>query len=148
MDFWQRHVVWRILDFVVGGLFIYAGITKILDPIRFGIDIDNYKILPWSVGVRLAFYLPWLEILSGLALVTRRLYRGGLTILSGLMVIFIIATIAAKVRGIDITCGCFGHASKYLSFTWHLVLDFVLLAAALALFRRAETTVDPRDQKA
>src|SRR6266404_9175063 len=74
--------VWRIVDMIVGGIFIYAGVIKALDPIRFASDIDNYKILPWAISVRLAFYLPWLEILCGLALIARRLYLGGLSILT------------------------------------------------------------------
>jgi putative oxidoreductase len=118
---------------IVGGIFIYAGAIKALDPIRFSSDIDNYKILPWAIGVRLAFYLPWLEIFCGLALIVRHLYRGGLSILTALASIFIIATIAAKIRGLDITCGCFGHASKNWSFTAHLALDLSLLAALIAL---------------
>ena len=118
---------------IVGGIFIYAGAIKALDPIRFASDIDNYKILPWAIGVRLAFYLPWLEILCGLALIARRLYLGGLSILTALASVFIIATIAAKIRGLDITCGCFGHASKNWSFTAHLALDLSLLAALIAL---------------
>ncbi len=125
--------VWRIVDILVGGLFIYAGVLKALDPIGFATDIDNYKTLPWFIGVRLAFYLPWLEILCGLALVTRQLYTGGLSILAALISIFIIASIAAKARGIDITCGCFGHASKNLSFAGHLALDFALLVAVIFL---------------
>ena len=132
----RRNIAWRIVDLIVGGLFIYAGVLKALDPISFGIDIDNYKILPWFIGVRLAFYLPWLEILAGLAVVSRKLYLGGLSILAALTSIFIVASIVAKVRGIDITCGCFGHASKYLSFAGHLALDFVLLAALIALWLR------------
>ena len=123
----------RIAEFIVGGIFIYAGVIKALDPIRFASDIDNYKILPWTIGVRLAFYLPWLEIFCGLALIARRLYLGGLSILTALTSIFIIATIAAKIRGLDITCGCFGHASKNWSFTTHLALDLVLLVALLLL---------------
>jgi hypothetical protein len=83
--------------------------------------------------VRLAFYLPWLEIFCGLALIARRLYLGGLSILTVLTSIFIIATIAAKIRGLDITCGCFGHASKNWSFTAHVALDLSLLAALIAL---------------
>src|SRR5213075_975915 len=106
------HIVWRILDIIIGGLFVYAGVLKVMDPIGFANDIDNYKTLPWMVGVRLAFYLPWLEILCGLALITRRLYYGGVSILFGLTTIFILASIVAKTRGIDITCGCFGHVSK------------------------------------
>ena len=126
--------VWRILEFIVGGIFIYAGVIKALDPVRFANDIDNYKTIPWFVGVRLAFYLPWLEIFCGLALILRILYRGGLSILTALIGIFIVATIAAKIRGLDIACGCFGHASKNWSFSAHLALDLVLLVATIALF--------------
>ena len=129
--------VWRILEFVVGGIFIYAGVIKALDPVRFANDIDNYKILPWAISVRIAFYLPWLEIFCGLALVLRILYRGGLLILTALIGIFIAATIAAKIRGLDITCGCFGHASKNWSFSTHLALDSVLLLSLLLLLRSA-----------
>jgi hypothetical protein len=86
--------------------------------------------------VRLAFYLPWLEILCGLALITRCLFRGGLFILTILMSVFILATIVAKARGLDISCGCFGHATKSLSFAWHLALDFLLLGGLLFLWKR------------
>jgi putative oxidoreductase len=125
--------VWRIADVIVGGIFIYAGAIKAVDPVRFASDIDNYKILPWSIGVWLAFYLPWLEIFCGIALITRRLYLGGLSILTALVCVFTVATIAAKVRGLDITCGCFGHASQHWSFPLHLALDLAILAALLAL---------------
>jgi putative oxidoreductase len=125
--------VWRIAQFIIGGLFIYAGILKALNPMRFAVDIDNYKTVPWFIGIRLAFYLPWLEIFCGLAIITRRLYLGGLSILAALTSIFILASVVAKARGLDITCGCFGHASKYLSFAGHLALDFAILAALLVL---------------
>ena len=125
--------VWRIVDVIVGGLFIYAGAIKVLDPVQFAIDIDNYKILPWTISVGLAFYLPWLEILCGLALILRRVYLGGLSILTGLVAVFLVATIAAKVRGLDITCGCFGHASQNWNFPTHLALDLAILGALLAL---------------
>ena len=126
--------VWRIVNFIVGGVFVYAGALKAFDPIRFAGDIDNYKILPWTISVGLAFYLPWLEIFCGLALIARRLCLGGLSILTALVSIFMIATIAAKIRGLDITCGCFGHASKNWSFSGHLALDLALLAGLLALY--------------
>jgi len=124
----------------MAGIFIYAGALKALDPVQFASDIDNYKILPWPVCVALAFYLPWLEILCGLGLVFRIAYRGALSILTALIVVFTLATIAAKVRGLDITCGCFGHASKNWSFTAHLALDLILLAVVISVLgvRRRE----------
>jgi putative oxidoreductase len=132
--------LWRILDLIIGGIFIYAGVIKALDPVQFANDIDNYKTLPWFISVRLAFYLPWLEIVCGLTLIFRFLYRGGLSILTALILIFVGATIAAKARGLDITCGCFGHASKNWNFTSHLLLDLLILAAALVLFSRVGRT--------
>src|SRR5438093_11367498 len=126
-------LLWRSMDFIIAGIFIYAGAIKVLDPIQFATDIDNYKILPWTTGVGLAFYLPWLEILCGLALILRRLYLGGLSILAVLISIFIVATIAAKVRGLDITCGCFGHASQHWNFPAHLATNLAILAGLLLL---------------
>jgi len=131
---------WRIVDLIVGGIFVYAGVVKVLDPVQFANDIDNYKTLPWFVSVRLAFYLPWLEIFCGLALIFRFLYRGGLSILTVLIAVFIGVTIAAKMRGLDITCGCFGHASKNWNFSTHLVLDLLILLAAVVLFSRVRRT--------
>ncbi len=154
------RIVWRIVDVIIGGIFILAALTKIFaldqliadvghlhfgsmivdfqnlslaDPVQFANDIDNYKILPWTIGVGLAFYLPWLEILCGLALILRRLYLGGLSILTALVAVFLVATIAAKVRGLDITCGCFGHASQNWNFPTHLAIDLAILGALLAL---------------
>ena len=130
----SRNVLYRSIGIIVGGVFVYAGVIKVMDPIGFARDIDNYHMLPWALSVRLAFYLPWLEVFCGLAVLGGLFYRGGLLILNALISIFIIASMVAKARGLDITCGCFGHASKNLSFAWHLALDFVLLAAAVFLW--------------
>jgi putative oxidoreductase len=131
------NLLWRLVDLIIGGIFIYAGAIKVLDPVQFANDIDNYKILPWTVAVGLAFYFPWLEILCGLALILRRLYLGGLSILIALVAVFLVATIAAKVRGLDITCGCFGHVSQNWNFPAHLALDLAILGALLLLSFRA-----------
>lgn len=128
-----KSYMWRIVDLIVGGIFIYAGVIKALDPVQFANDIDNYKALPWFISVRLAFYLPWLEIFCGLAVIFRFLYRGGLSILSALIAVFVGATIAAKMRGLDISCGCFGHASKNWNFAQHMAVDLAILAALIAL---------------
>ena len=135
------RVLSRILNVVLAGIFIYAGILKAIDPVQFASDIDNYKILPWPISVVLAFYLPWLEIFCALGLVFRFLYRGALSILTTLIVVFTLATIAAKVRGLDITCGCFGHASQHWSFPSHLATNLAILAALAALGLQARANI-------
>jgi len=125
----------RLLRLVIGATFIYAGVVKALSPIRFTNDIHNYRLLPWSMAVALAFYLPWLEIVCGLAVVLGRFYRAAIALLLALTIIFIVASATARIRGIDISCGCFGHLSNNLSFGWHLGLDTTLLVLLLALSR-------------
>ncbi|HEY4270511.1 MAG TPA: MauE/DoxX family redox-associated membrane protein [Candidatus Udaeobacter sp.] len=133
MQFSSRRILWRIVDFIVAGIFIYAGALKAFDPVQFASDIDNYKILPWTVSVAVAFYLPWLEILCALGLIFRFLYRGALSMLTASIVVFTLATIAAKGRGLDISCGCFGHASQHWSFPAHLATNLAILVALVAL---------------
>ena len=129
------HLAIRMMELLVAALFIYAGVLKALDPLGFANDIDNYKILPWSLCLRLAFFLPWLELACGLTILVRRYYHGSLAILISLVTIFIVASVVAKSRGLDVTCGCFGHAGRNLSFAGHLLLDFLILAALLVVAR-------------
>ena len=143
----RSHVLWRIVDLIVGGIFIYAGVLKMLNPVRFASDIDNYKILPWTIAVAIAFYLPWLEIFCGAALIVRLLNRGALLILTMLIFVFTLATVAAKVRGLDITCGCFGHASQHWSFPAHMATDLAVLAGLLALLAYEHTRPNRASEK-
>jgi uncharacterized membrane protein YphA (DoxX/SURF4 family) len=138
----MKRYLWRIVAIIIGGLFIYAGVVKVIDPADFARDIDNYKMLPWQLSVWMGLYLPWLEIFCGLALIVRVLYRGSVFILTALMALFIVITIIAKARGLDISCGCFGHASKYLNFAWHLVLDFLLLSGLVLLWKSSPAPSD------
>ena len=128
--------VWigRLVRLGIGTIFIYAGLMKMISPVRFTIDIHNYHLLPWPMVVALAFYLPWLEIVCGLALLSGRLYRVAIALLVGLIIIFIVASASARIRGIDISCGCLGHLSDNLSFGWHLGLNIMLLVALIALW--------------
>jgi hypothetical protein len=68
------------------------------------------------------------------------MYRGAVLILTGLTIVFIVASIAAKARGLDISCGCFGHASQGWSFGSHMALDFALLGILVALLLRSMRT--------
>lgn len=129
-----RLIVGRALAFLAGAVFVYAGVLKVHDPLQFANDVSHYRIIPWPVGVGLAFYLPWLEILCGLALIFHRAFAGALAVTSALMLIFIGATIWAKFQGINVACGCFGTASSNLTLTWHLVINSAILAVLIVLW--------------
>jgi uncharacterized membrane protein YphA (DoxX/SURF4 family) len=136
-------VILTVLRIALGAVFIYAGVVKVADAPEFARDIQRYAIIPWpDVTVLLAVYLPWLEILSGAAVIVRRFHLGALAIIAGLMLVFTIALTSAWARGLDIECGCFGRSKTSIrtNFPALLARDLGLLAAAcviLAAERRA-----------
>lgn len=129
-----KQLAAAIARFAVGGLFIYAGFAKASDPGQFIRDIWNYQLVPESFAYWISAYLPYLEILAGIALITGFQRNGARLILSGLLVVFIVLLSTAWARGLDISCGCFGTHSAETSANFPLLIARNLaLGAGLAL---------------
>ena len=94
---------------LLGGLFVFAGATKIYDPAIFATELERYQLLPWKAGVAVSIYLPWVEFFAGLCLFVNRLERGALLLITLLLIVFTFALAGALTRGLSIDCGCFGH---------------------------------------
>jgi len=97
---------------VLGGLFVYAGIVKVLEPLDFAQNIRNYRLVGQEFSFLAAIFLPWLEILAGAFLIAGVWRRGAALTISGLLVFFIVLTLVTMARGIDVDCGCFGSLSR------------------------------------
>jgi putative oxidoreductase len=120
---------------VLGGLFVYAGAVKVLEPLGFAQNIRNYQLVGQSLSFVAAIVLPWLEILAGLALILGIWTRGAALVVTGLLVFFIVLTAVTMVRGLDVDCGCFGSLSRKSG--WGVVLeDLGMLALGLALLKK------------
>jgi uncharacterized membrane protein YphA (DoxX/SURF4 family) len=129
-------VILAVLRVALGALFIYAGVAKVPIAPEFARDIQRYAIVPWpDATVLLAIYLPWLEILSGAAMIVRRLHLGALAMIAALMLMFTVALTSAWARGLDIECGCFGRKKESIrtNFPALLARDLSLLAIACVL---------------
>ncbi len=127
---WWIELVFRLL---LGGYFIYYGLLKIPDPTFFAIEIRNYRILPDPFNSLLALTLPWLELLAGFGVITRRLYAGSLVAINGMLFVFILALSSALLRGLDISCGCAGDGGETGGLLFRLIVDVVALAAGMIL---------------
>jgi len=122
-------LVFRI---VLGGLFIYAGVVKVVDPLGFAQDIRNYRLVGQSISFIAAVILPWLEILAGAFLVAGIWKRGAALVITGLLVFFIVLTLVTMARGLDVDCGCFGSLSRKSG--WGVIFeDLGMLVLGLAL---------------
>lgn len=93
-----------------GFIFIFASITKITDPEGFSHAIYNYKLMPDVLINFLAIAFTWIELVAGLLLIFGISVKENSAILSGLLVVFIIAITISLLRGLNIDCGCFGTA--------------------------------------
>ncbi len=121
-----------VLRLFLGGLFIYASLHKLSDPVSFSRIIYGYKILPpWAVNLA-AIVLPGVELIAGVFLVLGFLSRGAsLTIVLSLG-IFICALAFNLWRGLEFDCGCFSFAhSPRGAAADLLVRDLVLFALGL-----------------
>ncbi|QYJ16234.1 hypothetical protein Rxycam_02067 [Rubrobacter xylanophilus DSM 9941] len=130
---------------VLGGVFAAAGAAKIPDPGFFAAAIRSYGLgLPeWFVSLA-AYGLPYLEVLLGLYLMAGLFTRLAAWTANALMCVFILAILQAAVRGLEISCGCFGPSSEPSNLWLDLLRDLGLLALGLhaAFFPPGRFSVD------
>lgn len=130
--FWTSVLL--VMRFILGGIFLYAGVTKIIDPAGFAQSIHNYQILPEVLVHPAAIILPWVEVVAGTALVMRWWTGGASLLLSALMFVFFIALSITVARGLDISCGCFSSTGAGKVSWLYLVRDFVFFSMGAVLF--------------
>ena len=95
---------------VTAGVFAFAAVPKLLDPGSFAADILNYRVLPESLVGHAALQVPAFELAVAVALLWPRYQRGAALLSTLMLVVFAGAMAQARVRGIDLSCGCFGAA--------------------------------------
>lgn len=113
---------------IVALVFGFAAYPKLLDPVMFARDIDNYRMLPDAWIGPLAIGLPPLEVVVTLALVTGIHARGAAVVTAGMLGAFIVGMVQAIARGIDLDCGCFGHFVEAQVSWWTVARNATLIA--------------------
>jgi len=138
----------RLLEVVLGGLFFYAGMQKVLHPYEFAEAVLAYQLLPESLVGITAAGLPWLEIAAGLCLAVGFKPRSCLIILAGLGTAFLAVILITMVRGLKIDCGCGLFSQRQVGLAV-ILEDLILLVWAAGLyyweFRRDATHLPDRD---
>lgn len=124
-----------ILRLFIGGLFIYAAISKLMDPLAFAVDIQNYRILPALLSKTAALVIPPLELISGTFLIFGVWRMEAALWISLMMAGFLVGDIQALARGLDINCGCFGKEPTKLSFATMLRNLGLLLGIGFVFFQ-------------
>jgi putative oxidoreductase len=142
-DKFQARVVLAV-SLAMAGIFIYAAIDKIRDPLQFADSVAAFGILPAVFVSLLALALPPFEIACGLLMLAPRTRRIGALAITLLSAVFFTALASALLRGLTLDCGCFGAGAPSRPRMWlELVLDMVLFASALCVYLRSITRPSP-----
>lgn len=96
-----------VLRFLVGGTFLYSGLSKVGAPLQALAAVYSYQIVvpDWAAEV-IAAALPWMEILLGLALVAGVWLPVALGWTALMLCGFTALTAQAWWRELPIDCGC------------------------------------------
>ena len=146
----QRRSFHTGLRLLLGGIFIWASWDKIRAPAAFAEIIANYQLLPEAAIPVVSVWLPWVEAMCGLCLVTGVGAAGAALLVNLLLVGFIAALSLNLARGIDVNCGCFSLAAAAPgSVPLEIARDAVLLAVGIVVLKsqiRKGTPPDARSE--
>ena len=128
----KMSILLVLIRFFLGGVFVYSGFSKLIDPIEnFSVVITSYQFVPSAWVWPIAFFLPWLELIFGTFLCLGFLVRFSATVLAVLSGTFSALLVRSILLKLPITeCGCFG-AGIVLAPKQALILDAGLFLMAL-----------------
>lgn len=121
----------------LGGVLLWAGLTKVTATQEMVLAVDAYDVLPEALVRPVATALPWVEVALGLFLVLGLFVRFSAAASAALLVVFLAGMAQAKARGLAIDCGCFGGGGAGEGVSWLDILrDVGFLAVAGFLVAR------------
>ncbi len=142
----RRAVIW-IGRLLLGGIFVYAGYTKLVYPNHnlwpyfmlkfsvstnlstFAFQVESYKVLGAEGASLVAHTLPFVEIMLGLLLLIGWKFRIWAAMATAILAGFLTLVTRAYLLHMEINCGCFGTPEPLTGMT--VLRDGALVALAL-----------------
>ncbi|MFM8720551.1 MAG: MauE/DoxX family redox-associated membrane protein [Chthoniobacterales bacterium] len=96
-----------VIRLILGGLFLAAGLSKVGAPLKTLATIYSYQIVvPDWIASTIAYGLPWMEILLGLAMLAGLWLPVTTGWIAAMLAMFALLTMQAWWRDLPIDCGC------------------------------------------
>ncbi len=100
------YIMQKAIQTGLGLIFIFAGVSKLLDLESFAIIIESFEIIGETTSYYTAHVLSVIEVLTGIGLLIR--VTPFIYITGGLLIIFSLVLSKGILMGLNIDCGCFG----------------------------------------
>lgn len=131
---WGARFAYHLCRLLLGGVFFYAGVVKVADPVALARQVGAYRILPVQGAILVAATLPFVETLAGGLLLANRKVRPAALVAGALSLVFMAALASLLLRGLQIDCGCFNTLGKGATPAVALLRDAGLLLLAAATY--------------
>ncbi len=122
-------MVVRSLSYVLGAVFLIAGIGKLLVLDAFAVTVAAIMLIPLTSAQTLAIGVIGVEVLGAIALFLQFRIRLISLMFCVLVGVFVWILSSAVVQGREIACNCFGNFGIGLTNTQELLFDIVLFNA-------------------
>lgn len=130
-----REFEW-ISRLVIGGIFVWSGAAHLANPYYFLSTIYQYELTSATVGALVGAYLPFLELVLAMCLLSGTCPRPTWLVTSLLLMFFVGVQGSALARGLMISCGCFGpeinRPVDAMSVTFTSALAVLAICAAIS----------------
>ncbi len=125
---------YRVARIFLGGVFLWSGTAKLLDPDGFARIISVYELVPDALLVPVAFGLPLLEVVAALGLIFDLRYA--LSLVTGMLILFVAVLQFGILKGLEIDCGCFSASeiAEHNGLRTAFRRDLLFMAVALYLY--------------
>ncbi len=135
---------------LLGAVFLWSGISKLMASQLFAVIIEGYGLLPEPLTMPAAIVLSMMEVLAGLGLLVD--IRGSLAVITGLLTSFMVILGYGIWLGLDVDCGCFGpedpEAGAFRGLRSALLRDIAMMLVIFYLyFWRHRQNIAPKPLK-
>jgi len=119
---------------MLGATFIYASYHKIIAPAEFAKLIYGYDLFPPETINLIAIIVPFVELITGIALIIGFYPQSAALILNAMLVFFILIISINRIRGHEFDCGCFSMQTDRLDDSPGYMLGRNLLLLTMGIY--------------
>ncbi len=123
------------LRIILGTVFIYSSLHKIIHPKQFAEIIYGYNLFPLYTINLMAITIPFAELVTGTGIICNIYPKASSIIIISLLTGFIISISVNMISGHKFDCGCFSFGKTDNSATWQLLLrDILFFCTSVFIF--------------
>ena len=136
-------MIGRLAAWTLAGVLLATGVAKLLDQPAFGTALASVGLLPPVAARVLVLILPWIEVVTAVALLRPTWRRAGALVALVLSLGFVGYSCLGAWLQRPPTCGCFGKTRLVTGWIQHAIVAAAMVGAAIMAWRATPSPSSP-----